>query len=192
MSLPMARLIKVLGMDPSLNNWGLAFGTYDLDTHEIVVTHVETVSPVEITGKQVRTNSKDIHRAVQLCEGIVDLFQQAQITFVEVPVGSQSAAAMKAYGICVGILGSAKASGLEFIEVTATEVKTAAGGDKKSSKQFMIQWATSTHPAAPWALHNGKLNASKVEHQADAVAAIHAGIASSPFKQLLPYLTAKE
>lgn len=192
MSQPVARLIKVCGMDPSLNSWGIACGTYDLDSKEIVVTHVETICPEEIDSKQVRVNSKDIHRATQLGQGTIDIFREAQFTFVEVPIGTQSASGMKAYGVCIGILGMLRALGITFIELTPTEVKMASFGKKDATKKQMIQWATSTHPDAPWTLHNGKISATKVEHQADAAAAIHAGVVSAPFKQLLPYMTAKE
>jgi Holliday junction resolvasome RuvABC endonuclease subunit len=187
-----SRLIKVCGMDPSMNNWGIACGTYDLDTGEIVIAHVDTICPDQIDSKQVRVNSKDIHRAIQLYDGTIDIFREAQFTFVEVPIGTQSASGMKAYGMCIGILGSIRAAGIEFIEVTPTEVKVASFGNKNASKKQMIQWATSTHPDAPWSQYkkNGVMQFSeaKVEHQADAVAAIHAGVASAPFRQLLPYM----
>jgi Holliday junction resolvasome RuvABC endonuclease subunit len=186
------RLINVCGMDPSMRSWGIACGTYNLDTHEVVITHVEVVNTESTKSKQVRTNSLDIARAVLLYEGAEDFFRVAQFTFVEVPVGSQSANGMKAYGMCVGILGSVRASGSQFIEVTPTEVKVAATGNKNATKDDMIEWATTKHPEAPWSKHHGKLNTSKVEHQADAVGAIHAGIKSNAFKQLLPYLAANK
>ena len=185
-------LLKVVGMDPSLRNWGVACGLLDTDTLALTIKTVDVIQPVLPKGKQVRQNSEDLESALQLATGAWNFAQQAQAIFVEVPVGSQSARAMASYGICVGVLGSLRARGIPFFEVTPTEVKMATVGKKTASKLEMIEWATTRHPGATWPYYqnHGKqlLSEAKAEHMADAIAAIVAGIQTNPFKQALPLL----
>jgi Holliday junction resolvasome RuvABC endonuclease subunit len=180
----MARRV-VLGLDPSLRNWGIALGVYDDVQHELQITHLNSLHPELPKGKQVRQNSLDLESAAQLYKGTAKWAMGVHAVFVEVPVGSQSARAMASYGICVGVLGALRASGVPFFEVTPTEVKLAGAGHKTATKEEMIQWAMTKHPEANWPMHNGKVSAAKAEHQADAVAAIYAGIASNQFQQML-------
>lgn len=190
---PMAKL-KVIGCDPALRNWGLAVGTYCTETKKINVEHLHTVCPVLPTGKQVRQNSLDLESAFQLHKMTIAVAENAHAMFVEVPVGSQSARAMASYGICVGVLGALRSMGKPFFEVTATEVKLAGPGIKTASKQDMIDWAIKQYPQADWPTYtqHGEthISADKANHMADAVAAIHAGVASQPFQQLLAMMPA--
>ena len=189
---PMTKVIKVVGQDPSLRNWGLAVGTLDLETKKLTVKYVDLTNPVLPTGKQVRQNSSDLESALQLYKGAADAAIGAHAIFVEVPVGSQSARAMASYGVCVGVLGALRANGIPFFEVTPTEVKLAAVGNKTATKQEMIKWAMESHPEANWPTYkqNGKIMVSeaKAEHMADAIAAIYAGIRCNSFQQMLPFL----
>lgn len=188
----MPRFIKVVGQDPSLRNWGLAYGTYDLDTKKLLISRLDLTNPVIPTGKQVRQNSKDIEAGIQLYKGSKAAAEGAHAVFIEVPVGSQSARAMCGYGVCVGVLGALRANGIPFFEVTPTEVKLAGAGSKTATKQEMIKWAMATHPEANWPTYkeHGQdiVSAAKAEHMADAVAAIHAGIACNSFQQMLPFM----
>lgn len=187
-------LIKVCGQDPSLRHWGLALGTYDTTTKVLVLDAVAVIEPVLPKSKQVRQNSLDLESANQLCRGSLQAIEGVQAVFVEVPVGSQSARAMASYGICVGILGALRASGIPFFEVTPTEVKLAGAGIKTATKQAMIKWAMDKHPEANWPLYMQKgiamVSEAKAEHMADATAAIYAGIACNPFQQMLSMLRA--
>lgn len=181
--------ISVVGLDPSLRNWGIAQGTLDLESKELAIHKVQTVKPVLSTGKQTRQNSLDLESAYQLYQGALAAAKDAHAVFVEVPVGSQSARAMASYGVCVGVLGALKAQGIPFFEMTPTEVKLAGVGKKTATKQEMISWATKQYPTANWPYYkrNGVLliSEAEAEHQADAIGAIHAGLASTSFNQLL-------
>lgn len=183
--------LTLLGMDPSLNNWGLAIGTYDVTTKQLDVYELRVTQPDIPEGKQVRNNSKDLARAEQLALAAQKIHQtyRPQVTFVEVPIGSQSARAMASYGVCVGVLGTLRATGHPFYEVTPSEVKKVATGRTNATKREMIQWAYDQHPSAPWPFQTKKgvttIIESKAEHMADAVAAIHAGIRLPQFQQLL-------
>lgn len=92
----------------------------------------------------------------------------------------------------MGVLGALRANGIPFFEVTPTEVKLAAVGNKTATKQDMIKWAMESHPEANWPTYkqNGKVMVSeaKAEHMADAIAAIYAGIRCNSFQQMLPFL----
>ena len=187
----MSRLLKVVGFDPSLNNWGISIGSLEADRglESLRIEQLYVVNPVIPSGKQVRQNSKDIEAAAQLTKGAFDYAKGADAIFVEVPVGSQSARAMASYGICVGVLGALRISGIPFFEVTPTEVKLASFGTKTATKEQMIQWATKKHPEAPWPTYKRAgevlVSEAKAEHMADATAAIYAGVKSQPFQQLI-------
>lgn len=91
MKLPTSLTIKVVGQDPSLRNWGLAIGEYNLSTNKVTIHKVSVINPVLITGKQTRQNSLDIQAAEQLFQQAASSTKNADVVFVEVPVGSQSA-----------------------------------------------------------------------------------------------------
>lgn len=194
MLLPLNKTIKVVGHDPSLRNWGLAVGTYALETRELLIESVHVINPQLPTGKQVRQNSLDIEASVQLYKQAVAVTKGAHAVFIEVPIGSQSARAMASYGICVGVLGALRANGVPFFELTPTEIKLAGPGNKTASKQDMIRWASSRHPEANWPTHRlhgvDVVSEARAEHMADAVAAIHAGLACNAFQQMLPLIAA--
>lgn len=186
--------LKVVGFDPSLRNWGMALGTFNVATKQLTIDRMNVICPVLPTGKQVRQNSLDLESALQLYRGAADAAKGAHAIFVEVPIGSQSSRAMTSYGICAGVLGALRAAGNPFIEVTPTEVKMAAVGNKTATKQQMITWATTNHPEANWPTYKEKgihvISEAKAEHMADAVGAIYAGLNNNAFQQLLPILAA--
>lgn len=176
--------IPVLGMDPSLRHWGLAFSQLDLITGVMDNPLLKVIEPIEIKSKQVRQNSKDLQAAEELAKDVMSYGRMAKAIFVETPVGSQSARAMCSYGVCVGILGVLRAEGIPIIEVTATECKIALSGNKNATKQQMIDAAVSIYPDAEFPTHHGKITA-KAEHVADALGAIHAGVNTPIFQNLM-------
>lgn len=180
-------------MDPSLRNWGIASGLlYPGQSPLIRIDALSVINPVLTTGKQVRQNSLDLESAKQLYKAALDAAKGAQAIFVEVPIGSQSARAMASYGICVGVLGALRATGIPFFEVTPTEVKRAGPGYVNATKKDMIQWAMKHHPEANWPIYkqngNTKVSEAKAEHMADATAAIYAGFSCNSFQQMLPFM----
>ena len=188
--------IQVVGFDPSLRNWGIAKGVIEVQENCLVIQQLQVTTPVLSKAKQIRQNSQDLESARQLYEEAYAFAKEAQAIFVEVPVGSQSARAMTSYGICVGILGSLRASGIPFFEVTPTEVKKATCGKVTASKHEMITWAMNNHPEAPWPMYqqNGKMLVSeaKAEHMADAIGTIYAGVRDNHFKQWFNLIQQKE
>jgi hypothetical protein len=180
--------IKVIGQDPSMNNWGLVAATVDLDREcaiEILDMQV-IIKPKDekLTKKQVRKSHIDLVRARALhtsVQGFITNYAP-HFTMIEVPHGSQSATAMKAYGICLGILGSVKTP---MIELTEQECKLHAHNRKSATKAESIEYAMSRYPNAPWKYRTLKGRKVSVdgynEHIADAVIAIEAGLYTDQF-----------
>ena len=79
---------------------------------------------------------------------------------------------------------------MEIIEVSPDENKKIFTGTKNATKQQMIDTAREMYPDANWPLHNGKISAAKAEHMADAVAAIHAGVQTPVFQNLMRLIQA--
>jgi hypothetical protein len=184
--------IPVVGFDPSMNGWGIAEGELDLTTGYLHTPRLTVLEPIKIKTKQTRVNSIDLDVAEQLAKPALAAARAAKVIFVEVPVGSQSASAMKAYGMCVGILGVLRAEGIQLIEVTATEVKVALSGNKNATKTQMISAAVGLYPEASFPVYakNSKGRkkgdiADKAEHAADALGAIHAGVNTPMFQNLM-------
>lgn len=176
--------IPVAGFDPSLTHWGIAEAELDLVTGYLSTPQLTLVKPEKIKAKQVRQNSTDLFVSEQLAKIAFDVARRSKVVFVEVPVGSQSARAMASYGVCVGVLGALRAEGISLIEVTAFEVKKTFTGDKNATKQRMIDQALHLYPDANFP-RQGQRVVAKAEHVADAIAAIHAGVLTPTFQNLM-------
>lgn len=177
-------IITVLGVDPSLRNFGLVLADLNLDTMKFQVKEMNLAKSEADAkkGKVVRKNSEDLDRARLLHEAFQEACSKAKFCFVEVPVGSQSARAMASYGICIGVLASCP---IPMIQVTPTEVKVAGTGIKTATKQEMIEAAVAEHPEAKWLTRRLKGELTLVdanEHLADATFAIEAGIKTTEFR----------
>lgn len=169
--------------------WGIAEANLDLSDGMLSVPILEVVDSEVPKNKQVRQNSTDLQRAEQLAVKALAAGRKAKVVFAEVPVGSQSANGMKAYGMVVGILGSLRAEGVQIIEVTANEVKLAFTNNKNATKAEMIAAGLALYPEANWPRYKEKgqmlISVSKAEHVADAIAAIHAGVQTPVFQNLM-------
>lgn len=179
--------IPVVGFDPSMTAWGIARGQLDLTTGYLEDLTVQVLEPVKIETKQVRQNSQDLAVARQLAEQAFKEVASAKAVFVEVPVGSQNARSMCSYGMCVGILGALLAKDVQLIEVTAFEVKIALAGKKHATKREMIDAAVSLYPDVEFPMKGTRI-VDKAEHAADAIGAIHAGVLTPMFQNLLKLL----
>ena len=180
-----AGYIKVVGYDPSFRNWGYAFGYVNLESKEILIEKVLLVTTERDNHKSVRRNSDDLKAAVELKDALVKFPQMwgAKLSFSEIPTGAQSANAAKGLGIALGVLAS---NPLPLIQVLPAQVKEAFVGDKKASKRDMIERAYKLHPKAKgWKLNAKKIPTNDMEHVADAVASIYAGVQSKQFEELV-------
>lgn len=181
--------ITVVGFDPSLRNWGIAKGVYLPVEDRLIIHYLDVIKPRITEGKKVRNNFKDLEAAEQHATGSWAIIEDSQAVFVEVPHGSQSARASVGYGVCIGVLGALRTSGIPFYDVSEAEVKAATTGNRKAEKQETITWAMAKHPEAPWPMQTQlgitTVVAGRAEHMADAVGAIYAGIASKAFQKAL-------
>lgn len=183
--------LRVIGFDPSMSNWGIAAGTYDTDTKQLSLKTIEVIQTSKGQNKQVRTNSDDMDRSQQIVRELQKYIDaKPHAVFVEVPVGSQSAAAMKSYGVCVGILGALRAQGVPIYPLAPDVLKQHATGSKTASKADMINWAVTRYSQLDWPTLRGKVIASKAEHMADAVAAVETGLKDPSFLQIAAVLQA--
>lgn len=176
--------MKIIGVDPSLRNFGIVSAELDIQTMKFKITDMNLVESEDNAKKQktVRKNSDDLRRARLLHHGFVEACQDASFAFVEVPVGSQSARAMASYGICIGVLSACPVA---MIQVTPSEVKHAMTGIKTATKDEMIEAAVNAHPYAKWMTRKSKgetVLMNDNEHLADAVGAIQAGLNTDEFK----------
>lgn len=177
-------IITVSGQDPSLTHWGTAEGQLCLDTGILSDVQVSMAITAKGKKKQVRANSDDLRRAQDLASHAFDAGERAKIVFIECPVGSQSANAMKSCGVSFGIVGAMRAKGIQVIEVSAHDIKKILTGDRNASKAKVIEAAMELYPNAGWKYHHGKLTNDN-EHMADAIGAIHAGVLTPEFQQLM-------
>lgn len=182
-------IIQVAGLDPSFRNWGVAEASLDLDTGVLSNPHLSVIKTGdEPKGKQVRQNSYDLTASSELAGAMSLLIPSVKIFFVEVPHGSQSASSMKGYGVCIGILGYMRATGATIIEVSESESKKIFVGKRTATKEEMINQAVGYYPDANWPRRGGKIVAGTAEHMADAIAAIHAGVNTPEFTNLMKLL----
>lgn len=173
--------MRIIGIDPSMRNLGLVFGVLDLTTLEFDVHRVELTETEKSKSKTVRKSSDDFDRCQLLHEAVKAAQKEADMAFVEMPIGSQNAAAMLSYGACISLIASLD---IPVIQCSPREVKEHATGDKLATKEEMIEWATKKFPAANW-LKRGDKYLAKNEHLADACGAINAGIKGHEFQALV-------
>ncbi|AVE44188.1 hypothetical protein MW722_001507 [Acinetobacter baumannii] len=188
----MSNTVRVIGIDPSLKNFGIVVADVNLDdpdlSFSVVSMNLIKSEENKATKKVVRKNSDDLRRAKSLHDGLKEACKGASFAICEVPVGSQSARAMASYGICIGVLSSCP---LPLIQVTPTEVKLAGTGIKTATKGEMIEAAMNAHPEAKWPMRKikGVLEPlSSNEHLADATFAIKAGLDTDEFKSAIQML----
>jgi Holliday junction resolvasome RuvABC endonuclease subunit len=179
--------MKIIGIDPSLRNFGIVRATLDVNSLTFKVDGMRLVESEDNAAKQktVRKNSDDLRRAKLLYDGMMEECKGAQFAFVEVPVGSQSARAMASYGICVGVLSACP---IPIIQVTPSEVKLAGTGYKTAEKSEMIEAAVKEFPEAIWLTRKVKGETKLLndnEHLADACFAIKAGLKSTEFRSVM-------
>lgn len=174
--------IKAIAVDAAFANMGLARISLSFNGDwQVSCDDLRLISTSREDHKEVRKSSDDLRRAVILFQALKDWSNGAQIAFAEVPSGSQSAAAARALGIAVGVLGGCP---LPIIEVNPMEVKRLFGpGRKGAPKAQIIEWAVNRWPKAPWLRNKGRLIQAN-EHLADAMAVVVAGLRTPAFIQL--------
>ena len=182
--------MRFVAIDSSLNNTGLAVGSY-IDGI-ISVEKLYLFENGEAVDKKYKNTKKQLRRKTKECiEKCTLTFHNIRetlkkiglntidIVFIEEPTGSQNSSGMKSYGVTCQLIGVLT----DFFNVTSVSVegvKVSSVGNKNASKEDIINWAYNLYPNLEWDIHKvgkykGKLK-DKNEHKADAIAIAYEGI----------------
>ena len=162
--------LNVLSFDPSLRNWGIALLEFDTINNSF---EVEQVAVIKTSNNKPKTSVavNDVLTAKKLIDGILDFTTDKPIDVItiELPLGSQQAAAMKGYGIVIGLVAALTTLNIPMIYKSPFDIKKVIG-NRKTTKEEIIDWVNLKHP--------NKLSKYKnqAEHQADAILAAYASI----------------
>ena len=169
--------MRVLGIDPSFRNTGLAFGFLDVETNRLEVMDLALLKTEVTKAKQVRRNSDDLRCAGELAAALFAACKgfQPDLVVAEVPSGTQSSRASWTLGITLGILATLRLSYNPLIEVAPQAVKRYFAGSKTANKRTMIDTAYTRYPHLPWLTQGSRLMNDN-EHLADAVAILAYGL----------------
>ena len=179
--------IKIVGMDPSMSNWGICKATLDIESMAFEIDDLILIETESEAKKGVIKQSDDLRRARIVREGMIDACSDATIAISEIPFCNPAgyAAANFNSGLVTGVLAACP---IPLIQVFPAEVKQKATGIRSATKGEMIDWAMGRFPNAPWrtrTLRGKQVPTAANEHLADAVAAINAGLDSQQLRQAL-------
>lgn len=141
--------IKVVGLDPSVTNFGICEALVDVDTVDFEVIDLNLVKTS--SNPDGRRSVDDRRRCVEIAQQLRKSLVGAAWCFYEVPQigGAQmQARSIWSSGMMFGLLASF--DGVDPVEVTPIEVKMAAVGRKDATKNDMIEWAVAKFPEARW------------------------------------------
>lgn len=173
--------LKIVGLDPSMRNWGVAI-CYLSQNKMLSVEELTTIK-TKPSKRKTQKYLDDIDASKTLCNALIPLLKDADLVVAESPVGSQSAAAMKGYGVCMALLGLIASEHRLFI-VSPHDIKKLLPYVEHPSKQDIIKLIDRYHPNTLTKNKQGILQASN-EHAADAVASIYAAAKDDSFKHLV-------
>lgn len=191
--------IPVMGVDPSLNNWGFSYGYLYMSPDSTPSLEIEYGQVIQNKSKPSKVkqpkNVIDMNRASEIyIEMLAHLKEfHPSYVFIELPYGSQSSRAMMSAGLCTGVMGSLVGGYNTRYEVVTPRVcKKVTVGTHTASKEEMIEWVVDNHPEyeLPTRMLKGErvINSSQAEHIADSIAAIHAGIINKTYKSIMEEL----
>lgn len=175
-------LITIAGFDPAMRNMGMVKGELSISTG--VLSSVELLLQKSASKKKndrTPPNLYDIQRFKSISDSVNNFFANSDLICIEVPIGSQSASAMKSYAFSISLIATLP---YPKIFVKPSEVKLAAVNNKNASKADMIKWATEKYPNLDWLRHAGRLTNDN-EHLADALATIYAAAKTPDFRSIL-------
>jgi Holliday junction resolvasome RuvABC endonuclease subunit len=185
--------LNVLGLDGSIQNFGIAVGVIETDTWELLsIKNLVLSKTKKSTDKKTKRAEDDFARFAQHWKAIADITESVAIewnpfyVFGEIPSGAQDARASFAFGGVTAMLAGLSLTN-KVITVTPSEVKVAATGLKHADKEDVIAAMYDRFPHAPW-ITSKRPNAMNIhegdglyltndnEHLADAIAVILAGL----------------
>ena len=179
--------IRIIGIDPSMSNWGMCKATLDVATMEWTVDDLILIETESESKKGVIKQSDDLRRAKIVQAGMIEACEDASFAISEIPFCNPAGYAGANFnsGLVTGVLASCP---IPLIQVFPAEVKQKATGIRSATKGEMIEAAMKRFPDAPWKMRKlkGKLvPVASNEHLADAVWSINAGLDSQQLQQAL-------
>lgn len=181
--------VRIVGLDPSMRNFGIAVGELSIvlikDEYYFGITIISTTTIKTLNNKSIKyKNMIDLDIASQLKKGLSKYINKENpntIVFAELPVGSQSSRASVGYGMCLGVIGSVVTcdTALELITVRPMDIKRWVDPNPKhkvTKKDVIDKISHLLHDNPDYSKifkldKNGKPLANN-EHIADAIAAI--------------------
>lgn len=191
-----SRPIKMLGLDPGLSNTGYAVAEVDLASSSIVrVLELGTIVTERESNKTIRRTSDDLRRARKIHRELNDVIHRHEISLAACEM--QSTTPYKRISLNFGVtLGVIASFDFALIEMLARDVKKAVTGDRDAPKEKIIRWAleTSRNDDVRWptSARQNRMDLSyrsrhvtlSAEHQADALAVIHAALQTDQMRDL--------
>ena len=189
----MTKLI-VLGIDPGLSSTGYAIAEVDTRSRAIrKVREIGVSKTKRSTHRTIRKTSDDLARAQEQARLLRGLLERHEVDVISCEMASTTPYTLPtfSFGVMMGIIA---ALDRPVVELLPFEVKQAATGDRNATKAAMIRWAVDlTSPQnLDWPTSNkrdhvgveyrGRSVTLAAEHPADALATIHAAIASEQFR----------
>lgn len=179
---------KVMGLDGSLQNFGIAIGTIDTDSCKLLsIDNLVLSKTSKSTDKKVKRADDDFQRFFQHFDEVCKLATRYNVEYIfgEIPSGAQDARAAFAFGGVTALLAALNYH-WDVTTVTPAEVKLATTGWKHADKEDVITAIHAEFPDAPW-IRSKKPNAMCIEkdglyltnaneHLADGVGCILAGL----------------
>lgn len=181
-------MVKVLGIDCSLNNLGLCVCEVD-ENLNLKVLKTQLIKNDQVYPKKMLQSFQDFDKSKKFAKALREVIgeNKIQICVGEIPCGSQSSRACTSAGVVVGLLGSV-ASFCSICGVTPVQAKKASVGSKTASKEDIIVWAQQTHPEVQFrtrTLHGQQVVMKDSEHEADSIAIVTAALDTEEFQTLM-------
>lgn len=169
--------VKLLALDPAMNNTGIMRGVlsqgklWELEGQCLNRKSIEQkMTPEKLALKSSWKAAYDLEYFSLLHRCLHEHLESCHIWLAELPLGSQSAMAMKGCGAVLALLASltnqTKTTDRPFIPIKVHQVRSLG-----KTKNDIIQWARETYPHAY--LDEAKCYA---EHEADALTVMHLGL----------------
>lgn len=181
--------MQFISIDPSLANMGIVKGSInivggktliELDSYELITTKKSQV-------KTIRASSDTIDRCAYLHKNLTRVIEEFQpdVCFAETPSGSQSYSGALSFAISCFLISLCNPPA---IQVTPTEVKKFTVGSKTASKKEIINYIGEKYPGFLKKKKDGSYLEGEMEHIADAVCIVEAGIQTNQFKQISKFI----
>jgi Holliday junction resolvasome RuvABC endonuclease subunit len=187
----------MLGIDPGLSNTGYAVALVDPKARKIVKTlELGTILTERETNKTIRRTSDDLRRARKIHRELREVVDRHAISLAACEM--QSTTPYKRISLNFGVtLGVIASFDFYLVEMLARDVKKAVTGDRDAPKEKIIRWALELTRGDdvrwPTSARQNRMDLSyrarhvtlAAEHQADALAVIHAALQSDQMQDLL-------